>query len=45
MQFIVISLKDRLYEKSEGLVGVYVESALDSSQTLTLDLTAFAEAD
>lgn len=40
-QFILISLKDRLYDKADGLVGVYVEPAQDSSATLTLDLTPY----
>ena len=43
MQFIIISLKDRLYDKADGLVGVYVESSRDCSETLTLDLTQFTE--
>lgn len=37
-QFIVISLKNGLFEKSEALVGIYREQVENSSKTLTLDL-------
>ncbi|CAK9436242.1 uncharacterized protein LODBEIA_P08000 [Lodderomyces beijingensis] len=43
LQFIVISLKSSLYEKSDGLVGIYREQAENSSKTVTLDLTQYEE--
>lgn len=42
-QFIVISLKSGLFERSESLVGIYREQSLNSSKTLTLDLRAYPE--
>lgn len=35
-QFIVISLKNALYEKAESLVGIYRDQGNNSSRTLTL---------
>lgn len=40
-QFIVISLKNGLFEKSDALVGIYREEE-NSSKTLTLDLREFS---
>jgi len=40
-QFIVISLKGSLYEKSDSLVGVHRDQDVNSSRTLTLDLTQY----
>lgn len=42
-QFIVISLKSALFEKSDSLVGIFREQNQNSSKTLTLDLREFAE--
>ncbi|MCJ1309203.1 Structural maintenance of chromosomes protein 1 [Agyrium rufum] len=41
MQFVVISLKGGLFEKSEGLVGVYRDQTANSSKVLTLDLRKY----
>lgn len=41
-QFIVISLKATLYEKSEALLGVMRDQGWHSSKTLTLDLEQYA---
>ncbi|KDN52242.1 hypothetical protein K437DRAFT_221032 [Tilletiaria anomala UBC 951] len=41
-QFIVISLKASLYERSQALVGIYRDQDLNSSSTLTLDLEKYA---
>lgn len=41
-QFIVISLKASLYERSQGLVGVYRNQAANSSAIVTLDLESYA---
>ena len=38
-QFIVISLKGSLYERSNSLVGIYRDQDVNSSQTLTLDVS------
>lgn len=38
-QFIVISLKNSLYEKGESLVGIYRDQDVNSSRTLTLDVS------
>ena len=35
-QFIVISLKNTLYEKAQSLVGIYRDQAVNSSKTLSL---------
>lgn len=40
-QFIVISLKDLFYEKSEGVIGICRNVPTNSSRTLTLDLTQY----
>eukprot|EP01111_Echinosteliopsis_oligospora_P007050 TRINITY_DN21608_c0_g1_i1.p1 TRINITY_DN21608_c0_g1~~TRINITY_DN21608_c0_g1_i1.p1 ORF type:complete len:232 (+),score=58.32 TRINITY_DN21608_c0_g1_i1:32-697(+) len=42
-QFIVISLKDSFFSKSQGLIGIYREVLDNSSHTLTLDLSNFHE--
>ncbi|CCH41801.1 Structural maintenance of chromosomes protein [Wickerhamomyces ciferrii] len=42
-QFIVISLKNGLFEKSDALVGIYREQRENSSKTLTLDLRNYPE--
>ncbi|KFA73544.1 hypothetical protein S40288_07689 [Stachybotrys chartarum IBT 40288] len=39
MQFIVISLKPGLFQDSESLVGVYRDQEVNSSRTLTLDVS------
>ncbi|EKM82180.1 hypothetical protein AGABI1DRAFT_36117 [Agaricus bisporus var. burnettii JB137-S8] len=38
-QFIVISLKGSLYEKGQSLVGIYRDQDVNSSRTLTLDVS------
>ena len=38
-QFIVISLKCSLYEKSDSLVGVHRDQEVNSSRSLTLDVS------
>ena len=38
-QFIVISLKGSLYEKGQSLVGIHRDQELNSSRTLTLDVS------
>ncbi|XP_039020328.1 structural maintenance of chromosomes protein 1-like [Hibiscus syriacus] len=43
-QSIVISLKDSFYDKAEALVGVYRDSDMGCSRTLTFDLTNYREA-
>ncbi|KAI0237085.1 Structural maintenance of chromosomes protein 1 [Massospora cicadina] len=40
-QFIVISLKSSLFEKSQSLVGVCRDQARNSSKILTLDLEQY----
>ncbi|KAJ3798658.1 condensin complex subunit SMC1 [Lentinula aff. detonsa] len=42
-QFIVISLKGSLYERGDSLVGIYRDQEVNSSRTLTLDLTQYDE--
>ncbi|KAL9113447.1 MAG: hypothetical protein Q9227_002488 [Pyrenula ochraceoflavens] len=39
MQFIVISLKTGLFQQSEALVGIYRDQAVNSSKSLTLDVS------
>ena len=39
MQFIVISLKTGLFQDAESLVGVYRDQDVNSSRTLTLDVS------
>lgn len=41
MQFIVISLKTGLFQGSESLVGVFRDQEVNSSKTLTLDVSLF----
>lgn len=43
-QFIVISLKSQLFQKSDALVGIYKEHELNSSKTMTLDLRKYSDA-
>ncbi|KAJ1939101.1 Structural maintenance of chromosomes protein 1, partial [Linderina macrospora] len=40
-QFIVISLKQALYERAQSLVGIYRDQAENSSHVLTVDLEQF----
>jgi len=40
MQFIVISLKTALFQDSESLIGVYRDQEVNSSRTLTLDVSS-----
>ncbi|KAG8849135.1 Structural maintenance of chromosomes protein 1 [Tulasnella sp. 330] len=40
-QFIVISLKCSFYEKSQSLVGIHRDQDINSSKSLTLDLTQY----
>ena len=42
-QCIVISLKDSFYERANSLVGIYRDQELDTSKTLTVDLSQYAE--
>ncbi|TFY79840.1 hypothetical protein EWM64_g4174 [Hericium alpestre] len=42
-QFVVISLKGSLYERGHSLVGIYRDQDVNSSRTLTLDLTQYDE--
>ncbi|KAI0461035.1 hypothetical protein LJB42_001365 [Komagataella kurtzmanii] len=42
-QFIVISLKNSLFEKADALVGIYREQRLNSSKAVTLDLRNFSD--
>lgn len=44
-QFIVISLKNALFEKSDALVGIYREQQANSSRTVTLDLREYPDED
>ena len=43
VQFIVISLKSAFYEHAHALVGIYRDQDLNTSQTLTLDLTKYPQ--
>ncbi|KAK9451718.1 structural maintenance of chromosomes protein-like protein 1 [Limtongia smithiae] len=43
-QFIVISLKNALFQRSDALVGIYRAQVENSSRALTLDLREYAEA-
>uniref|UniRef100_A0A7S1R1H3 Structural maintenance of chromosomes protein n=1 Tax=Neobodo designis TaxID=312471 RepID=A0A7S1R1H3_NEODS len=38
-QYIVVSLKEQLYHAADGLVGIYKDTARESSGVLTMDLT------
>lgn len=40
-QFVVISLKGSLYERGHSLVGIYRDQEVNSSSSLTLDLTQY----
>jgi ABC-type branched-subunit amino acid transport system ATPase component len=40
MQFVVISLKTGLFQDSESLIGVYRDQEVNSSRTLTLDVSS-----
>ena len=40
-QFIVISLKGSLYERGHSLVGIYRDQDVNSSRTLTLDVSGW----
>ncbi|KAF8525826.1 condensin complex subunit SMC1 [Hysterangium stoloniferum] len=40
-QFVVISLKGSLYERGNSLVGIYRDQDVNSSRTLTLELTQY----
>lgn len=44
-QFIVISLKNRLFENSQALVGVYRDQDENASRALTVDLQIFEGVD
>lgn len=39
MQFVVISLKTGLFQDSESLIGVYRDQDINSSKTMTLDVS------
>ncbi|KAF8268112.1 cohesin complex subunit psm1 [Lactarius quietus] len=41
-QFVVISLKGSLYERGHSLVGIHRDQDLNSSRTLTLDVSVFS---
>lgn len=43
LQFIVISLKNTMFEKSDALVGVYRQQELNASQVVTLDLSQYTD--
>jgi structural maintenance of chromosome 1 len=40
-QFIVISLKQSVYEKAQSLVGIYRNQELNSSSTMTMMVSFF----
>jgi structural maintenance of chromosome 1 len=40
-QFIIISLKNSLYQKADSLVGAYRDVPEKSSRTVTLDLSVY----
>lgn len=42
-QFIVISLKNSMFEKSDALVGVYRKQKENASRVVTLDLSKYAD--
>ena len=44
-QFIVISLKDQLFEKADGLIGIFKEQggSEDFSKCVTIDMRGYAE--
>ncbi|KAF8320444.1 hypothetical protein DL93DRAFT_1845701 [Clavulina sp. PMI_390] len=41
-QFIVISLKGSLYERGNSLVGIYRDQDVNSSRTMTLDVSTLS---
>uniref|UniRef100_A0A6B2KWD3 Structural maintenance of chromosomes protein n=1 Tax=Arcella intermedia TaxID=1963864 RepID=A0A6B2KWD3_9EUKA len=41
IQFIIISLKNKCYEKADGLVGVCLNANQESSETFTFDLEPY----
>lgn len=43
LQFIVISLKNNMFEKSDALVGVYRQQEENASRIVTLDLSQYAD--
>ena len=43
LQFIVISLKSSMFEKSDALVGVFRQPDESTSKAVTLDLTSYAD--
>ncbi|CAL9733505.1 structural maintenance of chromosomes protein 1 [Monosporozyma servazzii] len=43
LQFIVISLKNTMFEKSDALVGVYRQQKENASRVVTLDLSQYAD--
>lgn len=43
LQFIVISLKNTMFEKSDALVGVYRQQELNTSKIVTLNLKNYAD--
>ncbi|MBW0474620.1 hypothetical protein O181_014335 [Austropuccinia psidii MF-1] len=42
-QFLIISLKSNLFERAVSLIGVYRDNDLNSTKTLTLDLTQYED--
>ncbi|KAL2315843.1 Structural maintenance of chromosomes protein [Schizosaccharomyces pombe] len=42
-QFVVISLKNQLFSKSEALVGIYRDQQENSSRTLSINLEGYVE--
>ncbi|CCE66192.1 hypothetical protein TPHA_0P00340 [Tetrapisispora phaffii CBS 4417] len=43
IQFIVISLKNSMFEKSDALVGIHRQQQENSSRVVTLDLSQYAD--
>ena len=43
LQFIVISLKNSMFEKSDALVGVYRQPQANASRVVTLDLQSYPD--
>ena len=43
LQFIVISLKNTMFEKSDALVGIYRQQQENSSRVVTLDLSNYVK--
>lgn len=43
LQFIVISLKNNMFEKSDALVGVYRQQEENASRIVTLDLSQYSD--